>query len=100
VALYSGDLMVLTDDLSTVVAQVSCQRRPCLTAPSQLTVNHGCALQTNVSKMWIQTMAYAPDGKTLAVGSHDGSIYLLSAVNYSRRYRARLAINILRATGG
>ena len=59
--LYSGDLVVLSEDLTNVI------------------------VKTNVSKSWTQTMAYSPDGRTLAVGAHDGSIYLVNAVNYSRR---------------
>jgi WD40 repeat protein len=38
-----------------------------------------------VSKAWIQKLLYSPDGKTLAIGSHDGNIYLLNVLNYSRR---------------
>lgn len=32
---------------------------------------------------WIETMHYSPDGKTLAVGSHDNNIYLVNTKTFS-----------------
>jgi len=37
----------------------------------------------NDSKEWIEVMAYSPDGKKLAVGSHDNNIYVYDSTNYS-----------------
>ena len=34
---------------------------------------------------WIEAMSYSPDGKHLAVGSHDNNIYLLSTKDYSEK---------------
>ena len=47
-------------------------------------------LTTNItivecSKKWIQVLRYSPDGKTLAVGSHDRKIHLLNAPAYTKR---------------
>lgn len=38
-----------------------------------------------VSKSWIQVLQYSPNGKVLAVGSHDRTIYLLDTSSYSCR---------------
>ena len=38
-------------------------------------------------KEWMESMAYSPDGKTLAVGSHDNFIYLYRVPAYTLHYR-------------
>eukprot|EP00636_Phaeomonas_parva_P008104 CAMPEP_0118868616 /NCGR_PEP_ID=MMETSP1163-20130328/12066_1 /TAXON_ID=124430 /ORGANISM="Phaeomonas parva, Strain CCMP2877" /LENGTH=2540 /DNA_ID=CAMNT_0006803335 /DNA_START=188 /DNA_END=7810 /DNA_ORIENTATION=- len=61
VALYTGVVVVYSEDLSEEIAS------------------------TKLSDKWIQAMKYAPNGETLAVGAHDQSIYLLETNSYSRR---------------
>ena len=64
-ATFDGRLIVLSGDLQTKITEV------------------------NVAKSWIQTMAYSPDGQTLAIGSHDDCIYLLSTKSYNCRATCR-----------
>ena len=61
VALYSGDLIIISEDLTEIL----CDK--------------------NVSKSWCQSIAYSPDSRTLAVGSHDRNIYLINAVTFARK---------------
>ncbi len=35
------------------------------------------------STEWIEAMQYSPDGKKLAVGSHDNTIYVYDSSNYT-----------------
>jgi len=65
VGLYSGNVKVIKEDLSSEVADVK------------------------VAKEWIACMKYSPDGSTLAVGSHDNIIYLLECSTYSRRFTCK-----------
>jgi len=65
VATYSGKVIVLSHDLQKEIDQVT------------------------VSNNWVECMAYSPDGKLLAVGSHDNTIYLLETRSYSCKSKCR-----------
>ena len=65
VALFTGVVSVFSEDLAEEIAS------------------------SKVSDRWIQTLKYSPDGRTLAVGAHDRSIYLLETNAYSRRVVCR-----------
>lgn len=58
-ATLDGQVIVLNDTLSQVLFDVT------------------------VSKSWIQVLQYSPDGRYLAVGAHDGNIYILETSSFS-----------------
>lgn len=59
VALYDGNMQILSDDLKRVISTVT------------------------VSSSWSQCIAFSPDGKYLAVGCHDSIIYLLETKSFA-----------------
>jgi echinoderm microtubule-associated protein-like 6 len=61
VACYDGHVKILNHDLSVEITEV---------APTN---------------SWIECIAFSPDSKILAVGSHDGNIYLCDTKTYSVR---------------
>jgi WD40 repeat protein len=61
-ATYSGTVVILSGDLQTKIKEIA------------------------VAKSWIQTIMFAPEGAasaTLAVGAHDGMIYLVDTKSFS-----------------
>lgn len=59
--LYSGAVQILSGDLKTKITALEC------------------------SKKWIEVMRYSPNGKLLAVGSHDRKIYIFTAPEYTKK---------------
>ena len=45
--------------------------------------------QVTVSSSWMEVMQYSPDGRLLAVGSHDNTIYILETRAYSCKYKCK-----------
>jgi microtubule-associated protein-like 1/2 len=65
VALYEGKVLVLSADLKQEQAKVT------------------------ISSSWMEIMQYSPDGKLLAVGAHDDTIYLLETRAYSCKFKCK-----------
>lgn len=65
VATYEGKVLVLSNNLQKEEAHVT------------------------VSSSWMEVMQYSPNGKLLAVGSHDNTIYLLETKSYSCKFKCK-----------
>jgi echinoderm microtubule-associated protein-like 6 len=61
VGLFDGKVVVLTENLDTILAE------------------------SPVAAEWIQTLVFSPNGHLLAVGSYDTNIYILETRNYNIR---------------
>ena len=65
VATYEGKVLVLSSNLKNEEAQLT------------------------ISSSWMEVMQYSPDGKLLAVGSHDNTIYLIETRAYSCKFKCK-----------